>query len=78
MKSNTKCVVEEGYTYGSCTITMVTLARYCFVLFCLFAAPYTMYVAGRVLLTLFDLSTVGAAEVVADVMVVSACPEAPL
>ena len=37
-----------------------------------------MYVAGRVLLTLFDLSTVGAAEVVADVMVVSACAEAPL
>ena len=36
-----------------------------------------MYVAWLVLLTLFDLSTVGAAEVVADVMVVSACAEAP-
>ena len=36
-----------------------------------------MYVAWPVLLTLFDLSTVGAAEVVADVMVVSDSAEAP-
>lgn len=35
------------------------------------------YVAWLVLLTLFDLSTVGAAEVVEDETVVSACAEAP-